>query len=148
MTRTLRAGHQRDPPGWASLTHSQFLPSVRDAKGRVTWNARWAEGSKPFALALAFSVAERKKCRSFRGWQVSAAWIGVFIRAPLYPAMMLPASPFLDLTVLTKITQAVQELNSGVLLHCELIMRLRPCKTLDWLSLGVEPKAPSTGCRH
>ena len=81
-------------------------------------------------LALAFSVDERKNAEALedgkyllRGWGFSSG-------SPLYPAMMLPASPFLDLNVLTKITQAVQELNSGVLLHCELIMRLR-CETLD-----------------
>lgn len=73
--------------------------------------------------------------------------MGVFIRVPTVPSDDAACKPFLDLTVLTKITQAVQELQIQVLLHCELIMRLH-CKTLDWLSLGVEPKAPSTGCRH
>lgn len=129
MTRTLRAGHQRDPPRLGFPDPLQFLPSSQGCKKREGDLAgpRWAEGSKPLPLALAFSVAERKNA-SFRGWQVSAGW-GFSSGSPLYPAMMLPASHFLDLTVLTKITQAVQELNSGVLLHCELIMRLH-CKTL------------------
>lgn len=69
--------------------------------------------------------------------------------------MGLPAIPrddarlqalYLNLDVLNKITQAVKEFISGVLLHCQLIMCLHR-GTLGWLgvSLRIEPKDPSTG---
>ena len=130
----------------------QFLPSVKDAKkrGRVTlWGQDGLRAQTLLPLALAFSVAARKNAEALAdGKYLPHRW-GFSSGSPLYPAMMLPASPFLDLNVLTKITQSVQALNSGVLLHCELIVRLH-YETLDWLgvSLGIEPKAPSTGCRR
>lgn len=138
-------------PGWASLTHCQFHPSVRDAKkrGRVTlWSQDGLRAQTLLPLALAFSVAERKKAEALEDGKYLLHGWGFSSGPPLYTAMMLPASPFLDLNVLIRITEAVKELNSGILLHRELIMWLH-CETLDWLgiSLGIVPKAPSAGSR-
>lgn len=72
--------------------------------------------------------------------------------------MGLPTTPrddarlqalYLHLDVLNKITQAVEEFISGVLLHCQLTMWLHR-GTLGWpgVSLRIEPQDPSTGPRR
>lgn len=89
VTRTLQAGHQRDPP---RLGFPDPLPvppfsqgCQKEGEGDLA-GPRWAEGSKPFAPGSGLQCCREKKCRSFRGWQVSAAWMGIFIRVPTVPS--------------------------------------------------------------
>lgn len=63
MTRTLESQDQRDPPrlGFPDpLPVPPFSQGCQKEGEGDLGGPRWAEGSKPLPLALAFSVAERK----------------------------------------------------------------------------------------
>lgn len=127
VTGTLRAGHQREPPGLGFPDPLPVPPFSQGCQkeGRVNlWGQDVLRAQALLPLALALSVAERKRAEALEDGKYLLHGWGFSSGPPLYTAMMLPASPFLDLNILIRITQAVEELNSGILLHCELIMWL------------------------